>query len=88
MAESPRTAAYLGLAATTGRFGRKDLAEARRRFNQACDGGDAEGCYGLALMLSAGLATPKDKAEALGALKKACAGGHPKACAEVKRLDR
>ena len=63
-----------------GEGGGKDQKKARGMFQAACDGGDASGCFNLALALDKGVGGKKDRAGAEAARTKACEGGHQAAC--------
>jgi len=50
---------------------------------QACDLGDAKGCYKLGLKFAKGESVPKDDAKAVSLLQKACDGGDVMGCNDL-----
>ena len=66
----------LGLLYNTGEDVPQDLARARRLLQQACDGGEMLGCFGLGLQYEAG----DDLARARSLFQQACDGGLAEAC--------
>ena len=75
-----RTAWLMARMLILGEGGSKDPKEARVKYQQACDGGDMNGCYGLALAWEKGLGGKKSKKEGAALRQKACEGGMQAAC--------
>jgi TPR repeat protein len=57
-----------------------DDETAAHQLRQACNGGDAEGCYNLGLIHRTGEGVPQDDARAASLYEQACNGGHAPGC--------
>jgi hypothetical protein len=63
--------------------GAGEFEAARKHFEQACDDGDAVGCFDLAVMAKNGEAGPKDLARARVFYDRACTRGKLDACSDL-----
>ena len=54
--------------------------DAERRYQQACDGGDMQGCYNLGVSYATGEGVTQDLDRALSLFQQACDGGFVEAC--------
>jgi uncharacterized protein len=59
---------------------------AAKRFERACNDGDAIACCHLGEAYSAGSGVEKDEARAFAVLQKACAGGYEEGCASAGKM--
>jgi TPR repeat protein len=51
------------------------------RWEQACTGGEAQGCFNLGLLYARGQGVPKDECRAATLFEQACRAGMSEACA-------
>ena len=69
-----------GLAYYSGEGVAKDLPNAAKHFEFACDGGVTAGCFNLGIMYDNGEGVPKDPVHAAALFKRACDRGMTRAC--------
>jgi len=75
-------------------LGRLELADSRssiqaqgaKRFKDACQQGDQEGCYSQAILLADGVMSQPDPTTAKALLTKGCEQGHAKSCTQLGLL--
>lgn len=65
-------------------FNARDYARARTFARQACDGGVAQSCALLGMLMESGQGGPADPGGALPYFRRACDGGVPTACAYLE----
>ena len=58
----------------------RDVARAATLFQRACDGGEARGCYALAVSYNTGVGVTQDLARAATLFRQACDGGYAAGC--------
>jgi uncharacterized protein len=63
--------------------GKQRYAEARTLYQQACDGGNMDGCDNLGVLYANGQGGLKDYAQASALYRKACDGGNMHGCANL-----
>ena len=77
MAESAEDLFYQGVDA----YDKGNYAQAAKLYEQACNGGDAEGgCYNLGLLYHNGQGVKQNYAQAAKLFEQACHGGDAKGC--------
>lgn len=61
-------------------YDENNYAQARKFFEQACNSGVADGCYGLGVMFERGKGGKQDEIQARSLYDQACQGGHTNGC--------